>query len=87
MPIGNPNIEYESPGLGAANTDMRDYKLGTAPGCAQMLRICGAAGSTTAGPFTFTYNHTLEGPFSAVRFKYSNLGAATYTLNLAKCAG
>lgn len=86
MAVGNPSTEYASPGLGMSNKELTTYEGGVAPGCVQSLRICGAAGSTTGGAFTTTLNHTVEGPFSAVRFKLSNLGAAVYAVGAAKCA-
>lgn len=85
MAIGNPNIEYESPGAGASNTDRRDYMLGVQPGCVQGLRVLGAGGAATGGAGTFIQTFTMEGPFSAVRFQYANGTTTTNTLTLAKC--
>jgi len=80
------SIDYEAPGAGFRHQDMVTYQGGVAPGAVQQMRLCGAGGSTTGGAFTCTLNTTVEGPFSAVRFKYSNLGNATYTVGAAKCA-
>lgn len=80
------SIEFDSPGVGLSKKDARTYKGGVALGATQSFRPCGASSGTTAGAFTFTQAYTLEGPFSAVRFQYANMGAATYTIAAAKCA-
>lgn len=80
------SIDYDSPGAGFSHEDQITYKEGAGASCVQNFRLCGAAGSTSSGAFTATLNHTLEGKFSAVRFKLSNLGGAVYAVGAAKCA-